>query len=149
MIQLDYSRCMMGGFDGFTPTNNATLVLYNNSTGAQKLLVWFAHMQLQNINTCGYGVFQGNPGGTVQPVTPLWTRAAPVAGTVAKLDTATNFQLSLYFRLGIATYAVLNPTLPWAILEPGWSFIIQDQKAGDIFGANVIWQASAMEPDKK
>lgn len=145
MVQLDYARCMMGGFDGFTPTNNATLVLYNNSTGAQRLLVWFAHMQLQNINTAGYGVVQGNPGGTPQPVAPIWTRAAPVAGVVSKLDTATNFQLYLYFRLGIATYAVLNPTLPWAILEPGWSFIIQDQKAGDIFGANVIWQASAMK----
>lgn len=141
ILKPDLLRCQLAGFDRFTPTNNATLGLFNSSQGAELLVVWVAYPALQVINTCGFGVIQGSIGGTVITPRPLYTSGFVRAGVVTKLDTATSYQLDQFWDLGMSPPTAMNVNLPWAILDPGWSFIIQDQKAGDSFGANVIWQS--------
>ena len=141
MLRPDPLRCNLAGFGGFTPTNNATLGLFNNSQGAELLIVWVAYPALNIINSCGFGLFQGSIGGTVIRPQALYTTGAPTAGIVTKLDTATNYSLYQFWDLGMSPPTAMHVNLPWAILDPGWSFIIQDQKAGDTFGANVVWQS--------
>lgn len=136
---VELTRCMRGGFGQFTPVNFGTCVLFNNSTAGEILVVWSAYLWPNLLGDAGFAVFNGNPGG--KKSYSLWTRMAPVAGVVTQLDTATAYALDQNFPSGMTPANTIAVDMPWAILDPGWSFIIQSQKAANEMSASIIWQS--------
>lgn len=141
MYNFDPYQSARAGFAEITPTNKATLALYNDGDANVRLLVWLAYPALNLINPCGFGVFHGDPGGTPITPTPMALPSALVAGVVTYSDTATAYTLDFFLPLGMGIYANLGITVPWAVISPGYAFIIQDQKDGDGFSASIIFQS--------
>ena len=144
MYNFDPYQAARAGFAPFTPTNLGTLALYNDGAANFRLLVWLAYPALGNVNTCGFGIFHGNPGGT--PVTPV-PMALPsylADGVVTQVDTATAYTLDFFVPVGVGMFSSLVFNAPWAVVSPGYAFIIQDQKTGDSFSASIIFQSVAV-----
>lgn len=139
-IRSNPRRCMRGGVLRFTPANLGTVGLYNNSTGPELLVLWYLSWSTQN-GLAVMGIQRGIVGTAQSTIAPLVTGETIYAGQVTKGDTATavNADLMPYFPSYEST--TLHPTLPWAILQPGWSFLIQDNTTGDAMNASFIWQS--------
>jgi hypothetical protein len=144
MFNFNPYQAARAGFGQFTPTNHATLALYNDGGASVRLLVWLAYAALNVINPCGFGLFQGDPGGTPLTPAPMALPSSIAAGVVTQIDTATSYDLDFWVPLGIGVQSQLSFTVPWAVVSPGYAFIMQDQKAGDVFSASIIFQSVAV-----
>ena len=134
-------RCMRGGVLPFTPTNLGTVSLYNNSTGAEVLVIWYVNTNSSD-TVLQAGIIQGKQGTAQTTVAPLITGNPIFAGQVCKLDTTTVMPFDQCFQYGQNPSASINADLPWAILQPGWSFVVQDTGDADEMCCSFVWQAA-------
>lgn len=133
---------MRGGVFIATPTNLGGLALYNNSQGAELLVVWFWSLSPDGANLGGIGVFKGKPPGSAVTPSPLVTDEAIYAGQLVQLDTTTVYARDFVTGFTAVPQGDLSPMLPWAVLQPGWSLVLQDQTTADPCAANIIWQVA-------
>lgn len=122
------------------PTNNATLSLYNNSSGVHVLVVrafmvssTVAHLVL----VARQQGAQGASGGTIVPgVTGDGARA----GLLYSLDTATAITPD-YLVPSQFNWPAFGLEFPFEVLQPGWSLTFQDTTAAETMRLAVIWEA--------
>jgi hypothetical protein len=139
-LRVNPRRCARGTVPEFTPTNLGTVALFNNSSGAELLLV--LAVALESTAQPLYIGFTQQKLGTVQTTAgPLMSGEAMPPGQVTKLDTASALIGDVWTNSNIVLTSTLNSPLPWAVLQPQWSFFIQDTGTGDPMGASFIWQA--------
>ena len=132
-------RAMRGASYSQAATNLATFGLYNNTRGAELLVLWIA--------SCIFGgdiisgLHQGLAGTVQTNTTPFMPSQAPTAGQVTFQDTASviSYDLAPVFQNNLAPH--MNPIVPWIVLEPGWSYLFQDQKTGQTDSMSFIWQS--------
>ena len=139
------NRCMRGGAATFTTSNYGTVALFHNGTGRDLLAVWQMMGGDPANPTVNFGTMQGSIGGTVGPSNPIVTGDAPQYGIVTYLDSATQLTLDTALFYGPTITASVPCLLPWAILQPGWSAIVQTYTKGDNFTGFFIWQACHRE----
>jgi hypothetical protein len=139
--QIAWRRCSRGGGPRFTPVHFGTIALYNDTQGAELLVVWVMFCSSTATALINGGTIQGSLGGTVGVKTPLVIGSVGMAGQVTQIDSPAAMvdDFSLFFGPGIL--APLAPILPWAVLQPGWSFWLQDSLAGDAFNGFFIWES--------
>ena len=123
-----------------TPTNNATLSLYNNSGGAHALVV----RAYTIFTTAAHVVLiatqqgkQGAGGGTISPFVP---GEASGPGQLFSLDTATALTPD-FFLPGVIGTPNFGLDFPFGALLPGWSLSFQDTTAAEVMRLGLIWEA--------
>lgn len=138
-------RCMRGGVILTTPTNLGGLALYNNSSGAELLVVWLAAIQGTAGNSTTMGVFKGKPPGTSVAASPMITDQAVYAGQLVQLDTTTTYPVDVATGFGIGSNSYIAALLPWVVLSPGFSWVMQDYTTADPWFGSIIWQSSHVD----
>jgi hypothetical protein len=142
--RLNPYRCARGGVGPFTSTNLATISVFNNSKGPELVIVWFLEY-FTNATTIYLGSINQSLGTVQTTIAPLVTGNTVFAGQLFKLDTATVLPKDLAFELNPILQNTLIPRLPWAILQPGWSFFMQSDTSGSALSGSFIWQSAHME----
>jgi len=130
------------GFASVSATNKATVSLFNNSKGRNFLVVrdvrpWIADASLDLAVSYNNGQV-GTSAGTAQPLVP--SMPAP-AGQVFAIDTATAYNED-YSLISAAWLPGIWPhDFPFAVLEPGWSLVIQSTNNGLTLLCSFVWEA--------
>ena len=121
-------------------TNYETMSLYNNGAGADLLVVWWANVQSGNVDYLNAASIQGPVGTMVGAVAPIITGDSTLSGTIYELDDANQIVPDLFIESGLYNGNQIFSTIPLAILQPGWSFVVQDTATGGTGEASFIWQ---------
>lgn len=131
---------MARGLITLTPTNSATLSLYNESQGdrllvvrAYNLFTTVSHLVLVQLQQGK----QGAAGGSVAPMLP----GEAVAGTLYSLDTVTalpnpDYIVDLPYNRPAWDYA-----FPFQVLYPNWSLTFQDTTPTELMRLAIMWEA--------
>lgn len=128
-----------------TPTNLATVGLFNNSTGPSLLVVrdltinGAASDTVQVSNAVGA---VGSSQGLVHAMVPSQPGSP---GLVASIDTATVFPGDYMAALSTIGSFVWNHDIPFAVVEPGWSLVFQQVTAAHAMSIALIWEAIATD----
>lgn len=123
-----------------SPTNKATLSLFNDNLGTQYLVVRTFQIQATAAHNISIQHQKGSFGTSGGNISSFVTNDAKKAGALYSLDTAT--------ALAPRWQTVANAnTLPWpidipfAVLLPGWSLSFQDQTSAETMILNIMWEA--------
>jgi hypothetical protein len=136
-------RCMRGQADPSGAPGRALVELYNNSTGADLLLLWNVVIgNGGNPPGARAGIEQGHTATNAETVGSLMSGEAIKPGL---LFSATNpAQLTADYMLndgGGGTYLFGFP-VPIAVLQPGFSFFMQvNGSSGNDIPVGFVWQA--------
>lgn len=127
-----------------TPTNNATLSLYNSGSGPQVLVVrafTVAPTTAKSVFIAREKGSQGSSGGLIQPVMGA-TPAGP--GQLFSLDTATALTPD-YLATPQSNSPIWPYEFPVDVLVPGHSLVFQDTTAAEAFSLAILWEAITVE----
>lgn len=123
-------------------TNYATTSLFNNSTGRDLLALWAIGIQTQGGGFTIYGAaFQGSLGTVSGTVAPLVTGDAPQYGQIYYADSATPITPDYQFANYLSPVYTQPFGMPYTILQPQWSYVIQDIGTGTLDVVSFLWQA--------
>lgn len=136
-------RCMRGGADPTANNNFAIAELYNNSTGADLLLVWFiSHGHGGNAPPIAVGTEQGHTATTLGTATPLVSGWTPQAGLIYYDNTATAVPADYWLSDNSTPTPLYGVGMPLSVLQPGWSFFIRTMGSSTVdVPLGFIWQA--------
>jgi hypothetical protein len=130
---------MMGSRNTGTPTNNATVALYNNSAGPQYLVVRSMSLVAAANQQGRFAFTQGQTWTVSGSQIPIIPTEAALPGTIGSVDTATNF--GQFFPFTAASgYWTIQQDIPFCILPPGWALIIQLVTAAQSLNAGIVWE---------
>jgi hypothetical protein len=124
-----------------TPTNNATVGLFNNSTGPYILVVRDLTIlgTVSDVIAASYADAQiGTSQGKVQSMLPT---AAVQNGLLASVDTATLFPGDYDLSLSTTGVWEWEHDFPFAVIEPGWSLVFQDPTVAHAITVSLVWEA--------
>lgn len=134
-------RCARGYVKDAGESTNTTVALYNNSLGAELLLVWQLTGDTINSTTTQMSYQQIPPMGTVFPTQAVVPGDAPPPGILSAGDQPNAFPFDTFcqaFNEGFYWPA----TFPFAVLLPAWSLALQPGGGGvGSVGANFFWEA--------
>lgn len=137
---------MRGGYFPSTPSNLATLAVFNNSIMGELLAIWLVSLEATNSGVNAAGVYEGQIGTEAGTTNPWVTGEKAQPGLLTYSDTATVYPADLFGQYFFANYQLMGGYVPIAIIRKGWSFFIQDLGSGDNpIGMNLGWQACHME----
>lgn len=137
-------RMMRGGV-GLTAAiagNYPTLSLFNNSQVSEFLVVWYVNAFVSADYTVRWGVTNQQLSGTAESTFNIFAGQAPLAGALKFVDSATLYALAGMMLYGNTETGGLVGEMPFAILPPGYSFLVQNQTAAASLGASIIWQSA-------
>jgi hypothetical protein len=138
-------QAMVGFGRVATSTNQATVTLYNNSTGSQCLAVrdWTINGSSGNLSRLSLqpGLI-GTPFTTQSPIIP---DSATLAGIITFIDTTTLFT-GIYEPEMISGGVQWLHNFPFCVLPPNWSLVVQAFSTGQGILASFVWEA--IEPDE-
>jgi hypothetical protein len=123
------------------PTNLATISLFNNSTGAELLVV----RDMTISGTASDQVAVSNVGGQVGSsqglVHSVVVGGAATPGLVASIDTATVYPAD--YSIALSTLAVFEwmHDFPFGVLLPGASLVFQVTTAAHALSVSLLWEA--------
>lgn len=128
-------------------TNYSTVALFNSSSGAHYLVIRdYETIFADPGGLTSIGYVQGQLGTAGGVKTPLVPGEAVPPGILTSLDSAT--LLTLDWPLPWMGGAMNNSSawwphnFPFAVLPPGWSFVLQDNAVGSgLAQLNVMWEA--------
>jgi hypothetical protein len=128
-----------------TPTNRATISIYNNSTGAHVLAVrhWMLNGTANGVVSTAYAA--GQVGSSQGLVTALLPSEAPQAGLIASIDTTTVYPADFNIALAAAGEAEWYHEFPFGIIQPGWSLVFQAQTAAQAMTVAAVWESILIE----
>jgi hypothetical protein len=125
--------------------NFAQFGLFNNDTQGRYLVIRHFTMGAASNSTVEFGVTQANLAGTAVTIFPLVTVDRPPPGSATwKAGTAT---LTLDYAVGIVALGSYQwpINIPFAILTPGWSFIMQNFTSNIVSTFGVLYEAYTPE----
>jgi hypothetical protein len=140
-------RQAMRGQGNISPTNRATISLYNDTKGRNFLIVRDVRVQgLTTIrNQISYLNAQiGSTTGCAQQ--PLLPSAPALGGTVYAIDTSTVYPPDFLMTSLTGIDATWPHDFPFAVLEPGWSLVVQSATTGGFMYVDFLWES--IEPDQ-
>jgi hypothetical protein len=120
------------------PTTNATHQLFNNSSGAQWLILRNIHFI--SVGSLSGGLHQSAVGaisGAVQPIIPT---EAGLPGQHWYIDGTITNPVSYTFPQS-TTSTPWPHDYPIALIPPGWAFWVQDRTAADACVGGFFWEA--------
>lgn len=122
------------------PTNLATVGVFNNTTGAQYIVIRdiTANGTASDLIACTYANSQvGSSVGLVHQLVPSM---ANQVGIIASIDTATVYPGDYIIALSNTGVWQWDHDFPFAVLEPGWSLVFQDQTAAHALEISCVWE---------
>jgi hypothetical protein len=134
-----------GGKNLASVTNLATVALFNNSTGPQVLVVRDILIVGTANDMIATAYVPGQVGaspGLVQPLLP--TDALP-AGLVTSADTVTSYPADYLLPLSSTADFEWWHDYPFAVVTPGWSFVLQERTSAKAMTVSLLWEAIAID----
>jgi hypothetical protein len=128
-----------------TPTNNATIGLFNNSTGPRVLVVrdFTLNGTAADVVSMSYAAGAvGTSQGLVRSMLP--SQAAP-SGLLASIDTATAYPGDYQLALSSLGIFIWQHDFPFAVVEPNWSLVFQCNTAAHALTCSVVWEAISID----
>lgn len=132
---------MRGEFNQGSPTNFATVYLYNNSSGQYYLVVRAIEVAAGAGTVINIAYVQGvvgTAGGTVQRVVPT---DAPLAGTLARQDLTPVLTPDFILRCDQQGGAYWQHDFPIAIIPPGWNLGVCNTTSAQGNTVSFLWEA--------
>lgn len=127
------------------PTNHATISIFNNSTGPRILVVrdLFVQGSANDLVAMSYQTGQvGSSQGLVQPYLPS---SQTLAGLIAGIDTLTVYAADYTIALSsLGTYEWYHD-FPWAVIEPGFSLVVQAVTVAHATTVSAVWEAVSID----
>lgn len=126
-------------------TNNANVSLYNNSTGAQLLVVRGYRVSASAALSVDSAMVQGNPGGTLGNRQELMPNQATNPGVILINDfsAALTGTWRVIVPSGDDTYWPHN--FPFALIPPGWALQFQGIGTGTSMRVDFLWEAITID----
>lgn len=140
-------RCMRGTADPQGSSSRPLVELYNNGTGADLLLIWSVAMGSGAAAPgVSAGVEQGHTAQTRGIETPVVTGWMPQSGQIFSATSSSALTLDYGCTGSSAALPLQGSGVPICVLQPGWSFFLQNRSTGNNdIPIGIIWQA--VHPD--
>jgi len=119
---------------------NAAVALYNDTTGAELLAVLLLMVASGIGEYQQVGSLQGTIGSLVGHGIPVVSGDTPRAGAIYSTTNATVPTTADFTVASLDAAITLPPHYPLAIVQPGWSFVVYNQTAGDSTTVGFYWQ---------
>jgi len=134
-------QAMRGRATSGTPTNHATVSLYNNSTGQATLAVRDVTISGTASDTVAIQYAQTQIGTTAGQQAALVANEAVTPGLMAWIDTATVYSGDYVAALTAQGAFWWQHDYPFALVQPGFSLIFQDITVAHALTVSLIWEA--------
>lgn len=134
-------QAMRGRSTTGTPTNRATVGLYNNSTGRSTLAVRDITISGPASDTINIQYAQTQIATTAGQQSALVANEAIVPGLLAWVDTATVYSGDYAAALTAQGVFWWQHDYPFAVVQPGYSLVFQDSTAAHAIAVSLIWEA--------
>lgn len=134
-------QAMRGRSTTGTPTNRATVALYNNSTGRSTLAVRDITISGPASDTINIQFVQTQIAITAGQQAALVANEAIVPGLLAWVDTATVYSGDYVAALTAQGAFWWQHDYPFAVVQPGFSLVFQDTTAAHAIQVSLIWEA--------
>lgn len=134
-------QAMRGRSTTGTPTNRATISLYNNSTGRSTLAVRDVTISGTASDTVAIQYAQTQVGTTAGQQAALVANEAITPGLMAWVDTTTVFSGDYVAALTAQGAFWWQHDFPFGVVQPGYSLIFQDTTAAHALTVSLIWEA--------
>jgi hypothetical protein len=129
-----------------TPVNNSTVCLFNNTLGAQYLVVRDLTVNGNVSDLVAASYLLGQIGAGPGKVSQLIPSMGVQVGIITSIDTATVYPPDYDIALSSTGTWEWEHDFPFAILEPGWSLIFQDTTVAHGLQVSAIWES--INPDE-
>lgn len=134
-------QAMRGRSTTGTPTNRATIGLYNNSTGRSTLAVRDITISGPTSDTINIQYAQGQIASTAGQQSALVANEAIVPGLLAWVDSTTVYSGDYVAALTAQGAFWWQHYYPFAVVQPGYSLVFQDATAAHAISVSLIWEA--------
>lgn len=134
-------QAMRGRSTTGTPTNRATVGLYNNSTGRSTLCVRDVTISGPASDTINIQYAQGQIASTAGQQSALVVNEAITPGLMAWVDSTTVFSGDYVAALTAQGAFWWQHDYPFAVVQPGYSLVFQDGTAAHAITVSLIWEA--------
>lgn len=134
-------QAMRGRATSGTPTNRATISLYNNTTGRATLAVRDVTISGTASDTIAIQYAQGQVGSTAGQQAALVANEAIYPGLLAWIDTTTVFSGDYVAALTAQGAFWWQHDFPFGVVQPGFSLVFQDTTAAHAITVSLIWEA--------
>lgn len=134
-------QAMRGRSTTGTPTNRATIGLYNNSTGRSTLAVRDITISGPASDTINIQYAQGQIASTAGQQSALVANEAIVPGLLAWVDSTTVYSGDYIAALTAQGVFWWQHDYPFAVVQPGYSLVFQDSTAAHAIAVSLIWEA--------
>jgi hypothetical protein len=134
-------QAMRGRATTGTPTNRATVGLYNNSTGRSTLAVRDVTISGTASDTVAIQYVQTQVATTAGQQAALVANEAITPGLMAWIDTATAYSGDYIAALTAQGAFWWQHDYPFAVVQPGYSLIFQDTTVAHALTVSLIWEA--------
>ncbi len=128
-----------------TPTNLATVSIYNDSTGPFVLMIRDLAISGNASDLIALSFSRGQVGTAQGNTSPVASNEAKQNGLIASIDTATVFPADYTAPLtGQGVYYWFHEW-PLGAIWPGWSLVIQEVTAAHGIAVSSIWESIAID----
>ena len=134
-------QSMRGRSTTGTPTNRATVSLYNNTTGRATLVVRDVTISGTASDTVAIQYAQTQIGTTAGQQAAMVANEAIYPGLMAWVDTTTTFSGDYVAALTAQGAFWWQHDFPFAVVQPGFSLVFQDTTAAHALTVSLIWEA--------
>ena len=134
-------QSMRGRSTTGTPTNRATVSLYNNAVGRSTLVVRDVTISGTASDTVAIQYAQTQIGTTAGQQAAMVANEAIYPGLMAWVDTATTFSGDYVAALTAQGAFWWQHDFPFAVVQPGFSLVFQDTTAAHALTVSLIWEA--------
>jgi hypothetical protein len=124
-----------------TPTNLATIGLFNNSTGRSVLVVRDITVSGPASDTVAASYQRTQIGSTAGQSASIVSNEAAQPGIIAWVDTATVYSGDYVLALTAQGVFWWQHDYPFAVVEPGYTMVFQDATAAHAISVSLIWEA--------
>lgn len=130
---------MRGAYTAATSTNYATGSLYNNSTGAEMLALWYVYVH-GDATFMACVTINGTLGSKVGAVAPVVGGELTRAGQLYYVDNATAQTPDIFIGDDNGTAGIFASRVPVAVIQPGQSFVTASRTTGTTLYFAYLWQ---------
>lgn len=134
-------QAMRGRSTTGTPTNRATVGLYNNTTGRSTLVVRDVTISGTASDTISIQYAQTQIATTAGQQAALVANEAITPGLMAWVDTATVYSGDYIAALTAQGAFWWQHDFPFGVVQPGYSLVFQDTTAAHALSVSLIWEA--------
>jgi hypothetical protein len=133
-------RCFWSYYAPSAATHYPTMSVFNASTGDSVIAIIGWNAVLAAAAKMYADIITGTLGSNLGAVSPMWAGERTGNGQHYYADTLTTPASFLQFASATSFNFLGSQLNCWAILPPGWSFVLQSGGAGGTMSASFFWQ---------